>query len=184
MVASTSWLPDPEIVAAFGRAVFPTLRTSRNSPLFSTLKDQGFEVAMYDTNVTPEWALTWSHGIFGTRPKGWTVAHVWPNPKDHLCYTHLANLALVPECLNSTTDKAGPLTEYLRYHSWEKYRWKPSSEAEPIKPSGYDAVRVRWRYLASPGRNPLDIVKEKFLSLDNQRTRALQPIMKRLGYLG
>jgi hypothetical protein len=43
-------------------------------------------------------------------------------------YTHLANLAMVPEPFASLTDKNGPLTVFLRWHAWEVYGWKPERE--------------------------------------------------------
>ena len=183
IVAQECFVPDPKVVSAFKHAVFPSLRTDNKHPLFSTLKVEGRDVAMYDTNVTPEWALTWSHGIFGMRPKGWTVAHVWPTTKDHHGYTCLANLVLIPEALSSTTDKSGPLTAYLRFHAWTTYSWKPTGAEEPVMPPDYGKVQHLWRTMKRAEGDPPAMVSARLLSLDNRRTRLLRPIMESLQYL-
>ena len=97
MVAPTSWLPNEKVVHAIGRAVFPTVRYTSDNPRFSSIQIAGTAVGMYDDNATPEWALFWSHGLRGTRPKGWVIAHMWPTSHDINAYTHLANLAMVRE---------------------------------------------------------------------------------------
>ncbi len=176
MVANTSWLPNPAVVASLGGAVFPTSRSKRKSPRFTHIMAEGNAVGMYDDNATPEWALFWTHGLIGTRPPGWTIAHVWPTSDDISSYTHLANLAMVREPFASLTDKNGPLTRFLRWHAWSVYAWKPASEAEPIKPDGYDAIE--WRYF-DPVPDPVSVISQRLAALDNQRTRILSPIMQR-----
>jgi len=176
MVANTSWLPNQTAITHLGRAVFPTSRAKAKHPRFSLIEENGAVVGMYDDNATPEWALFWAHGLQGTRPKGWTVAHVWSASDDIKAYTHVANLALIPEPLASLTDKNGPLTGYLRWHSWEVYGWKPDRAAEPAKPADYDQVKDKWRYLAAI-EDPQAWIRQRFNMLDNQRTRILRPIM-------
>jgi hypothetical protein len=63
MVAQTSWLPHPETVRTFGRAVFPALRARTGKPRLSQVLADGDPVGMYDDNVTPAWALFWSQQI-------------------------------------------------------------------------------------------------------------------------
>lgn len=131
---------------------------------------------MYDDNATPEWALFWSHNLSGTRPKGWTVAHVWPASENIDAYTHPANLALVPESLASLTDKEGPLTRFLRYHAFQVYSPLKFADAEqPDKPEGYE--EIKWRYL-EPEADPVNAIQKEFNSRNNQRTRILRPFME------
>ena len=175
MVARTSWLPNRAIVASLGRAVFPTSRYKREHPRLSHIQENGSVVGMYDDNATPEWAIFWPHGLCGTRPKGWTIAHVW-SASDHLgSYTHLANLAMVREPFASLTDKDGPLTRFLRWHAWQVYAWKPEREVEPEKPDGYEAIE--WRYLAAVD-DPKALIRQRLAESDNQRIRMLRPIME------
>ena len=181
IVAETSWLPHQRTVRAFRTHVFPTARQRKQHLLFSFIKRGNTKIGMYDDNTTPRWALFWAHGIRATyHPGKWTFAHVWPGADDITTYTHLANLAMVPECLMNLTDKEGPLTEFLQWHAWDIYDWKPKSAKEPRKPEGYD--KVRWNYLDYVA-NPKDLVSERINGLNNQRIRILRPVMKRLGML-
>jgi hypothetical protein len=125
---------------------------------------------MYDDNTTPTWTLVWAHGMKLGNRKGWSFAHVWP-VNSLYCYTRLANLALVPECLAGLTDKDGPLTEYLRWHAWREYCWKPEEKTTPDMPSGYD--ELRWTYF-SPISDPRAFIAEQFHKADNERSRALR----------
>ena len=74
----------------FERGEKNTVRYTSDNPRFSSLQIAGATVGMYDDNATPEWALFWSHGLQGTRPKGWVITHVWPTSHDINLYTHLA----------------------------------------------------------------------------------------------
>lgn len=181
MVAATSWLPHPYAVSALGGAAFPTRRARKNYPRFTLISENGEEVGMYDDNTTPRWALLWAHGIMMTHhPSAWTFAHVWESADDIATYTHLANLAMVPECFGSLTDKNSPLTGFLRWHAWSKYGWKPPYADEPKMPDGYG--QVSWRYLEKVGR-PLESIRERVAGLRNKHVRILRPIMQRLGML-
>jgi hypothetical protein len=131
---------------------------------------------MYDDNATPEWAFLWSHGMKpSTRKKGWTVAHVWPTSDDLTAYTHVANLALVPEAFASLTDKTAPLTKYLRWHAWAVYGWKPQGAKEPAKPEGFDSLS--WRYFP-PVLDPLREIHTRLKEKRDQRSKILYPIME------
>lgn len=180
MVAQTSWLPHPDTVRAVDHAVFPTARARKDRLRFATIKNDGSVVGMYDDNATPQWTLFWSHGITGTRPSGWTIAHVWPVTDDIASFTHLANLAMVPEPFGSLTDKTGPLTAYLRWHAWQIYGWKPETAAKPQKPKGYDGIT--WRYLMKLN-DPIQFLCGRLATLDNERVRILRPIMQERGML-
>ena len=175
MVAKTSWLPSSTTVAQLERAIFPTSRYKAGHPRFSHIEESGIVLGMYDDNATAEWAIFWAHDLEGTRPKGWTIAHVWPTSYDINAYTRLANLVMVPEPFASLTDKNGPLTSFLRWHAWHIYGWKPEKETEPKKPDCYDDIN--WRYL-NYVKDPLVLIRERFYKLDNQRTRILRPIME------
>src|SRR5690242_7342819 len=107
IVAQTSWLPHPDTVRAVGRAVFPTSRARKDRQRFTPILQEGQVVGMYDDNTTPTWALLWAHGIGRGSRTGWAFAHVWTASDDINSYTHPANLAMVPECLASLTDKSG-----------------------------------------------------------------------------
>jgi len=176
MVAKTSYLPHPNLVKHIGKAVFPTIR--KRQCRGQEIKDGEMVIGMYDDNATPQWALFWTHDVIGTRPKGWTIAHVWPNKDDIASYTHLANLIMIPECFASLTDKLGPMTEFFRWHSWSVYGWKPSGVVQPIKPDGFD--QVKWRYFDEI-ENPKDLIRKRLNDLNNQRVRVLRPIMEKLG---
>jgi hypothetical protein len=175
MVAKTSWLPHPDTVKEMGGAAFPALRARKEYPRFTHACENEKPVGMYDDNVTPAWALIWAHDIKGTRPKGWTVAHVWPETDSVDSFTHLANLAMIPECFGTLTDKTGPLTVFLRWHAWTVYHWKPGQQTELLKPDGYDAIT--WRYLEYAA-NPRALIRQRLIDSDNQRTRILRPIME------
>jgi len=171
-VSSYVRLAHPNVVSAFDGAVFPSIRDQKNRITLSTAGDRR---VLLDDNTTPRWAMLWSHGYPTTsHPTGWTFAHVWARPKDRQCYTHLANLAMMPEYLASLTDKDGPLGAYLRYHSWIRYGWKPLEEDEPEKPDGYDAIS--WCYLREEG-DPIGFVKSRVEELDNERCKLLRSLM-------
>lgn len=179
MVAKTTWLPNPAVVASLGGAVFPTSRVKNGHPRFSEIRENGSIIGMYDDNATPEWAIFWAHGLSGSRPKGWTIAHVWPTSDDINSYTCLANLAMVREPFASLTDKNGPLTGFLRWHAWDIYKWKPAREPEPKKPGGYD---TKWRYLHGVD-DPWGSIRQRLAGVDNERARILRPIMEKRGIL-
>lgn len=120
--AQRSWLPHPNTVKEVGSAVFPTSRARKDRPRFTEIRREDRVVGIFDDNTTPTWALLWSHGIAGGKRVGLTFAHVWTVADDIESYTHPANLAIVPECLAGLTDKAGPLTSFLRWHAWTTYR--------------------------------------------------------------
>lgn len=175
MVAETSYLSDPGTVAAFGGAVFPTVRSSQKR--VTAIEAGGIVVGIYDDNTTPRWALLWSHGISGVSKQpsaGWTFAHVWPSRADLGAYTHLANLAMVPECFGGLTDKTGPLTHFLRWHAWSVYHWKPSGEPEPQRPDGYE--EVTWNYFA-PIASPREFVHAQLERAGCKRSALLKPLM-------
>lgn len=174
MVAKTSWFPHPETVKTLGSAVFPTVRARKGFPRCSHVIDNEQPIGMYDDNATPSWALLWSHNIQGRR-RGWTVAHVWAETDCIHSFTHLANLALIPECFGTLTDKTGPLTTFLRWHAWQTFQWKPAQYAEPTKPHGYDSVT--WQYFESVP-DPMALVLQRLKKLNNQRTRMLLPLME------
>lgn len=175
MAAKTGYLPDPRTVAAFGGAVFPTVR--KNKQICEPIERCGVVVGMYDDNTTPRWALLWAHGIPQTHhPKGWTFAHVWPSRDDLNSYTHLANLAMIPEAFGTLTDKEGPLTKFLQWHAWQKYGWKPEKEQTPTKPDGYD--KIAWAYF--PGiADPSSFILQRVAALNNKRIKTLRPLMER-----
>jgi hypothetical protein len=180
MVAETSWLPHPDTVRAMGRAVFPTSRARKDHPRFEPILHDGRKIGMYDDNTTPTWALLWTHGIVGGSRTGWAFAHVWTASDDVNSYTHPANLAMVPECLASLTDKSGPLTAYLRWHAWTSYGWKPDHVAQPDMPTGF--TDLEWRYFAKFDE-PRSFIARRIAKLDNARIRFLRPIMQELGTL-
>ena len=163
-------LPHPETVIKFSGPVFPTIRDQKNR--LQVDHDRGL---LLDDNVTPRWALFWSHGIGATHhPKGWTIAHVWACPKDPEAYTHLANLTLLPESLGSLSDKGGPLCQFLEYHAYSVYDWMPKEFQKPQKPEGFD--EISWQYF-TPIENAKNFVHDRVMNLNNQRVKALRPLM-------
>jgi hypothetical protein len=175
MVARTSWLPHPDTVRALGRAAFPTSRAKRHHPRFTHILEDGKPVGMYDDNKTPTWTLLWAHGIVGGPSTGWTFAHVWPASDDVNSYTHLANLAMVPECFAGLTDRTGPLTGYLRWHAWAVYGWKPAHVEPPGMPVDYSDLQ--WRYLPR-FHSPRGFIDQRVAELNCERIRILRPIMQ------
>lgn len=163
-------LPHPDVVRAMPNAIFPTIRNQRDRGRVDL--DQRL---LFDDNTTPRWALLWSHG-FGrvSHPKGWTIAHVWTVPQDREAYTRLANLVLLPECLGSLTDKQGPLGRYLRVHAQTQYDWIPQGCVPEAEPDGYRSIR--WNYF-EPHADPNGFILARLKQLDNQRVRALRPLM-------
>ena len=180
IVAQTSWLPRPDTVREVGRAVFPTSRARKDRLRFTPILQVGQAVGIYDDNTTPTWALQWAHGIGGGSRTGWAFAHVWTASDDINSYTHPANLAMVPECLASLTDKTSPLTAYLRWHAWTTYGWQPDCVAQPEMPTGYSDLE--WRYFAKFDA-PRRFIAQRIAELDNERVRLLRPIMEIRGML-
>lgn len=181
LVVGSSFLPNSKVVKVIGRAVFPTVRAGSRHNRCTPILDGNEQIGMYDDNVTPMWALLWSHGIGSTsrNANGWLFAHVWDNTKDINSYTHPANLAMVPECFGSLTDKHGPLTPYLRYHAHEQYGWKPESEEPPVEPAGYK--EIQWNYFEGID-NPIRYIKEQVERYNNERLRCLKPILQKMGW--
>lgn len=176
IVAQCFYLPAVETVREVGDAVFPTLRDSKRR--ITGIDRDGLVVGMYDDNTTPRWALLWAHGIPGVgkyHSKNWTFAHVWPSKDDLGAYTHLGNLAMVPECFGSLTDKLGPLTHFLRWHSWETYGWKPVREGVPLKPSGYD--EITWNYFPSIPE-PMKFIFAQLERANCKRSQILKPLFR------
>jgi hypothetical protein len=166
-------MPNPDVVKLLPNAVFPTVRGSRENRM--KLGTENGQPVMIDDNVTPRWALLWSHGISSAHHlSGWMFAHVWAYPKRVDAYTNLANLCMMPEYFGSLSDKKGPLCSYLRYHAWNCYHWHPESEP-PSKPEGYDTLQ--WRYLNS-FEKPRDFITERIASLDNQRVKVMRGLME------
>ncbi len=136
---------------------------------------------MYDDNVTPRWALLWSHGIPITHhPSKRTFAHVWEVADSMEAFNHLANIIMVPEPFAGLTDKTGPLTEYLRWHAFGVYGWKPENAEVPTKPNDFD--EIEWRYLPKI-EDPKQFVSVQVRRLNNQRIKILRPIMEQRGML-
>lgn len=176
IAAARIYLPDPHTVAQFCGAVFPTIRDPRKRE--QPVEQEGRVIGMYDDNTTPRWALLWAHGIPGKSKqptKGWTISHVWDRSKDMGAYTHLANLALLPEYLGSLSDKQGPLTHPLRFHAWHVYGWRPAEVEEPAKPDGYD--QISWNYF-TPVEDPVGFVRDEFAMAGCNRSKALKPLMR------
>lgn len=179
--AATCWLPHPEVVSDFDGAVFPSVRGRKGNKREGIKTVNGLDVAMYDDNTTPRWAFLWSHGITSTKhPSSRTFAHVWESGDDVDAYTHLANIVMALEPLAGLTDKNGPLSKYLRWHSWSVYKWKPNDTTEPTKPSGYE--NVSWRYLPKI-ENARSFLIQRFRTLNNGRTRAMTPLIENSEFL-
>ena len=176
IVAATSWLPDPKVVTQFPGPVFPTIRKKSDDQIRQEVIENTQVIGMYDNNTTPKLALGLTHGKAGST-KGWTIAHVWPSSEDIQSYTHLANLALVPEALSTTTDKEAPLTSYLRWHAWTTYRWRPHGTRVPVAPEDYS--KVEWHYLNGV-QNPRQKVAEYLRKSKDQRLIKLRTIMEEL----
>jgi hypothetical protein len=81
----------------------------------------------------------------------------------------------VCEPFASLTDKNGPLTGFLRWHSWDVYHWKPERQPAPTKPDGYDSIA--WRHLEAVV-DPKALICQRLAAADNQRKRILRPIME------
>jgi hypothetical protein len=173
IVARSSLLPHQETVAAFSSAIFPSCRRKSDKQIAQTMILPDGRQGIYDNNATPTWAICWAHGIQGERPKGWTVAHIWSAAEDIDCYTHLANIALVPEALSTTTDKSGPLTQYLRWHSFQIYGWKPEGSEIPTEPKDYN--EIKWCYLERI-ENPHEEIRRNFTRSRDKRVKALRGI--------
>jgi len=177
IVAETSWLPHPDTVRALGGAVFPT-RRSKPEKRGKSILENGKTVGVYDDNLTPRWALLWAHGCRDNqqRRRGWAFVHLWPRSvsDDINSYTHLANLAMIPECFASLTDKDYPVTGYLRWHAWSVYGWKPDRAEQPRIPMDYN---IQWRYF-QPISARKEFIKQQLAKLDNERVRKLRPIIE------
>lgn len=161
----------PKTVSILRTAVFPTIRDQKRRGEIDCKNS-----LLLDDNVTARWALLWAHGFHQTHhPKGWTFAHIWARPKDPEAYTHLANLAMMPEALGSLSDKAGPLCDYLRFHSQTVYKWRPRDVEVLEKPVGYDDIS--WRYF-DPISDPVGFIRDRVINLNNQRVVALRQLME------
>jgi hypothetical protein len=164
-------MPHRDVVLALNGPVFPSIRDQRRRMQTDMVDGQKI---LLDDNVTPRWALLWSHGIKDTgHLNGWTFAHVWPLSKCPKSYTHPANICMMPEFFGSLSDKAGPLSDYLKFHAWAQYNWSPNS-VPPTKPDRFDDIA--WRYL-DPIDTPQIFIQGRMDSLSNQRVKALKEII-------
>lgn len=183
LVAAASYLPHPAVVAqvsearaSTGGAVFPVSR-GKIEKRTGEIIENGKTVGMHDDNTTPRWALLWAHGYGGvskSQSPGWTFAHVWPTSGDRRAYTHLANLAMVPEYFGSLTDKQGPLTRYLRWHAHAVYGWRPEDQPVPEKPARFEDVV--WRYF-DPIEDPVRYIGAYLNTLGCQRSSVLRRLL-------
>ncbi len=165
-------LPNPDVVKALRGAVFPVIRDLAKRMKIGTTEN-GRRI-MYDDNTTPRWAILWSHGFSGTgHPKGWTIAHVWPQTKNPDVYTHVANLVLMPECFASLSDKVGPLVPALRHHADAVYGWRPVGENRVEAPTGYDTLE--WNYLDGHP-DPNKLIRAQLNRLRNARVKSLRDL--------
>jgi len=180
LAARLCQLPDPKTVSQFKRAVFPTLRdSSRRAKLVENGRGMG------DDNITPRWALRWSHGTLGgdNALKGWHVAHVWNDCNKIDCYTRLENLLLVPAAYAGLTDGDGPLTPYLRYHAFDVYeKWHPQCKQRPETPEDYDAFSSAWQYLHAEGGNARERVLTQLQKSQSERAKVLRQFIDSTGY--
>lgn len=163
--------PNPATVRAVDGAVFPSIRDQKKR---LTLEEVEGRTLLLDDNVTPRWALLWSHGFAATHHlTGWTFAHVWGAPKDPGAYTHLANLCMMPEFFGSLSDKQGPLCAYLRFHAWDRYGWSLGDQ-KVERPEGYEALE--WHYLPAI-EDPKGYILKRVGELNNQRVHLLRQAM-------
>lgn len=183
LAARLCQLPDPKTVSQFKRAIFPTERKMalRGSLIIDKSKK---EVGMWDDNMTPRWALRWSHGISGGDKalKGWHVAHVWNDCNNVQCYTRLENLLLVPAAYAGLTDGNGPLAPYLRYHAFKVYRWRPKGRPAPKKPSEYEKFVSKWRYLSAEPGDARERVLKRLKQGRGKRAKVLRKFIRRITY--
>ena len=168
-------LPHPYVVSQLNGAVFPVFRGNAKKRLKEGSIDG--KPVMYDDNTAPRWALLWAHGYLmaGFPPGGWTFAHVWDKSNDPEAYTHVANLVMMLECLGSLSDKKGPLTEVLRYHSLSKYDLCPKGESDVKKPNGYDDLQ--WNYFRKIS-NPRDQVYSRLRKSKAKRVNPLRRLFE------
>lgn len=170
IVLGQSWMPNPSVVQRMAGPAFPAVRDQKRRITVDTSRG-----VLRDDNTSPRWALLWAHGFAGVaHPKGWTVAHVWPESNCEQSYTHPANMMLVPEHFGSLTDKQSPLCNFFRFHSWRRYSWKPPQSEAPTEPDGYK--ELRWRYL-DEFDNPRGFIRERVWTLENARCRLLRSLM-------
>lgn len=179
MVASTSWLPDPDIVVRYSKEVFPSARANKGLKR-GTSVDRDGKVLLLDDNCTPMWAFMWCHGLAGISRQvpGYSLAHIYPSKDYPQSFTHLANLLLVPKYFAGLTDEGGPLLPYLKYHSYEKYRWIPKDNnggcPSAVKPPGYDLIQ--WRYLKSETDTPEEFIESQLKNSKSVRADILKKI--------
>ncbi|MFA9199747.1 MAG: hypothetical protein ACEQR8_00975 [Cypionkella sp.] len=165
-------LPNPAVVAQFTTPVFASIRSNRALGARGTIVAQGGHRVLLDDNTTPRWSLLVTHGYGPNLPsgsRGWSIAHVWPRAQCAESYCALGNLALVPLALASLTDGASPVADYLRFHAWSAYGWRPPDVPLPEKPAGY--ASLGWRYLRPNNDAPASI--EAFLSRSSNAWVAL-----------
>lgn len=179
MVANTSWLPDPGLVAQFPKEVFPSARANKGQKRRTKITIDGMSLLL-DDNCTPMWAFMWGHGFAGISRQvpDYSLAHIYPSKDYPHTFTHLANLLLVPKFFAGLTDNDGPLVPYLKYHSHVQYGWTPLSNegSLPIvlKPQGYDSIQ--WRYLESETDIPRDFIESQLKRSNDVRAKILREI--------
>lgn len=179
MVASTSWLPDPEVVTQFPKEVFPSARANKGLKRGTSDTRDGKELLL-DDNCTPMWAFMWCHGYPGISRQvpDYSLAHVYPSKDYPQSFTHLANLLLVPKYFAGLTDNDGPLLPYLKYHSYVKYGWIPTDNngglPSVVKPPGYDSIQ--WRYLKSETNTPEEFIESQLNNSKSVRADILKKI--------
>ncbi|MCY4611599.1 MAG: hypothetical protein OXC38_07885 [Gammaproteobacteria bacterium] len=166
-------LPHPDVVKRMDGAVFPAVRGRKEQRGETGIVD-GRRI-LYDDNTAPRWALLWAHGFSTTaHPKGWVFAHVWDDVKAPDAYTHLANLAMMPESFGGLSDKQGPLVPYLRHHAEAAYGWWPDSRDPVAKPPGYDDLV--WNCF-DPIPDPMGVIRERISKSNAQRAIVLRELL-------
>jgi hypothetical protein len=178
IVAPAVLLPHPDVVSQFDGPVWPVVRNGKKRYTHNEER-----TLVYDDNMLARWALLWSHGIVQTGfPSGWTVAHVWADPKESTSFTNLANLALMPEYFGSLSDKNGPLAVFLRWHSSAVYGWQPKDAGGrslplPKAPQGFD--EISWHYF-EPIHESKDVVSAVLAKSNSKAATTLKYVLSQL----
>jgi hypothetical protein len=122
-----------------------------------------------DNNTYANTCFKRALGIHRKQMIGFHVCHIWPGTAyDPRCFTQLANLVAITRELAPLTDHHPHIVAYLKYRSWELYRWRPDKELSPVEPANYPKT---WR-------PPFSLNEEARGSIRRRLGIAAEPVME------
>lgn len=181
--------------------------TARGMPRFNAAWTErcvsGKGVEKVEENIRAGRALFDALGVVGSKPKNWTVCHIWGYDDDGFVgrsnvvqdprfYSCIANMVWLPTPLKGFTDAVPRIKFALRLAAFRQFGWtckhpQSSAEAERVRnASEPDFYPAAWRSLdvgLLPGTSPFnDLIKDRVAKRKTQirsRMSADHPLFDR-----